>query len=70
MTPPEPLEKQLPRVAMLGAVVGIAGILLFVVLWMVLEGQPNTVRLFVSLCLPPGIMALLVGGYMLVSRPR
>lgn len=68
MTTPPDLNQQIPRIVLLGAVIGVAAILLFLVFWLILEGQPNAVRLFVSLCLPPGIMALLVGAYILVSR--
>ena len=59
----------IPRVVLSGAALAIIGIVLFAVLWSVLAGVDSFPRLILSMCVPPTIMAAIVGVYMLVVRP-
>jgi hypothetical protein len=71
--PPNPVNRRaLSRAGIFGAVLGVAAIMLFVVFWVVLGqiGLTQFARLFLALCLPPAIIAALVGGYVLIARPR
>lgn len=70
-------EKQNPfdsstvrRMVIAGAVLAVGGIILFVVLWLGLgsAGIQQFPRLILSMCIPPAIIALVLGGYFLVSR--
>ncbi|MDZ4764739.1 MAG: hypothetical protein SGI73_09320 [Chloroflexota bacterium] len=56
----------------IGGVLAVTGILLFVILWVVLgsAGLSNVQRLFISLCLPPAILAGGVGAFVLFMRPK
>lgn len=70
---PNPVNrKALSRAGVFGAVLGVAAIILFVVFWIVFGqmGLTQFARLFLALCLPPAIIAALVGGYVLIARPR
>ncbi|MEP7290741.1 MAG: hypothetical protein ABI835_03110 [Chloroflexota bacterium] len=75
-TPPEPINpvnrKALSRAGIAGAVLGVAAILLFVVFWVVLGalGVTKIPQLFLSLCVPPALMAGLVLIYARVFRAR
>jgi hypothetical protein len=53
----------------MGAVLGLGGILLFVSLWIVLGnwGMDQFQRLIITACLPPALIALLIGGYLLLQ---
>ena len=71
--PTSPLNRRsLSRVSVLGVSLSIGGIALVVILWLVLGnlGLEQFPRLFISLCLPPAVMAGLIGGYILLVRPR
>ncbi len=75
-TPPEPItpfnRKSLSRAGIVGAVLGVVGILLFLGFWVVL-GQAGTAqapRLFLSLCIPPALIGIGMLLYVLVSRRR
>lgn len=68
---PEPLNlKNLSRASIVGVALAIGGIILFVVLWVVLgnAGVDQFARLLMSMCIPPALMAALVGGYFLFGR--
>jgi|FLYN01.1.fsa_nt_gi hypothetical protein len=68
-----PFSKEtLSKASTLGVSLGIGGVALFVTLWLVLGsvGVEQIPRLLISLCLPPAIMAGVLGGYMLLVRPR
>jgi len=68
-----PFSKEtLSKASTLGVTLGVGGVALFVVIWLLLEnaGLEQIPRLLISLCLPPAIMAGLIGGYMLLARPR
>ena len=58
--------------ALVGAILGTLSIILFVVLWIVLGkiGAAQMLRLFLSLCVPPAIVAALFGAYILYARSR
>lgn len=70
---PNPMNRStLSRAAIVGVVLAIGGILLFLGLWVVL-GQMGTSaapRLFVSLCIPPAVIGVIIGVYVLVFRSR
>ncbi|MCC6801697.1 MAG: hypothetical protein IT319_02340 [Anaerolineae bacterium] len=71
--PPSPVNRRaLSRASIFGAILGVTAIILFVVFWVVLGnlGVTQFARLFLALCLPPGIIAAIVGGYVLIARPR
>ncbi|GEM_PF-487011 len=63
--------KTFSRAGLVGAVLGTLGILLFVGIWLVtgstdLDAFP---RLIIALCVPPSIIAIIMGVYVLVVRP-
>jgi hypothetical protein len=69
---PNPLDKQsISRIGIAGAALGTLAVALFAGLWFGL-GMTNLdvfPRLVIAICLPPAIMAALLGGYILVRRP-
>ncbi|MBL8130801.1 MAG: hypothetical protein JNL42_03010 [Anaerolineae bacterium] len=68
---PSPFDSAtLRRMLVAGAVLAVGGIILFVLLWLALgsANMQNFPRLILSLCIPPAIIALLLGGYFLISR--
>ena len=69
---PNPIHRALSRASIIGAVLGIAAIILFVILWVVLSGTSLSLiaRILLSLCIPPALLAALMGAYLLVIRPR
>lgn len=70
---PNPVSRAaLSRALVIGAVLGIGAIILFVVLWVALgsTGLNDLARLFLSICIPPAIVAALIGGYLLIWRSR
>jgi len=72
-TPVNPVNRtNLTRAMIAGGVLGVIAIILFVVLWVVLGnmGLASFARLFLSLCLPPAIIAALLVVYIRVARPR
>ncbi len=70
---PSPLNgRNLTRAGIAGAALALLGIILFIVLWVVLgsfklDAMP---RLFASLCIPPAIIAAIMGIYILVRKPK
>ncbi|MBL8163791.1 MAG: hypothetical protein JNJ61_17525 [Anaerolineae bacterium] len=69
---PNPLNKQsLSRASIVGIGLAVLGIALFLVLWIVFgqSGMETLPRLIVSLCVPPAIIAALIGAYVLFVRP-
>lgn len=69
---PNPLDKQtISRIGIVGAILGMLAVGLFAGLWFGLGTTSLDVfpRLVIAICLPPAIMAALVGGYMLLKRP-
>ncbi|MFN8373234.1 MAG: hypothetical protein U0694_10215 [Anaerolineae bacterium] len=57
---------------MVGFLLSVFGIILFIVLWIVFgqSGMEAFPRLVLSLCLPPAAIALVMGIYILVVRPK
>jgi hypothetical protein len=64
-------SKLITRMVIAGGLVGVIGIALFFGLWVVLGAIPTTpfVRVVLSVCLPPIILATIFGMYYLVVRP-
>lgn len=65
-------RKSLSRAGVIGGVLAVVGIILFVVLWLAL-GQTDMdaiARLLIAFCLPPALLALGAGAYMLVVKPK
>lgn len=54
-----------------GAGLAVLGIVLFILIWVVLGNMEvaQFPRLILSVCVPPALMALLLGGYVLLVRP-
>lgn len=66
---PAPMDsKRIMRASVFGVGLAVFGIIAFVVLWLGLSGLENAPRLFASLCVPPLLIAVIVGVYTLVSR--
>lgn len=69
---PNPLNKQsLSRASVVGVGLAGLGIALFLILWFVLgqSGMETLPRLIVALCVPPAVIATLIGAYVLFIRP-
>ncbi len=72
MTNPSPLNgRNLSRATGVAILLSAGGVILFLLLWVLLgnAGTDPLARLIVSMCVPPGIIAALVGGYFLLVRP-
>ena len=68
---PNPLNKQnLSKATLIAAVMAVGGIALFFVIWMALADLNQFARLMLAMCVPPGVMAALVGGYLLLVQPK
>jgi hypothetical protein len=68
---PQPLNtRNLSRATIIATGMGIVGIVMFVVLWVVLSQTDldAIARLLIAFCIPPGLMAGGVGAFMLL-RP-
>lgn len=66
---PNPINRNaLSRGLIAGAVLAVLGIILFFVLWNALSGTEQLARLFIALCVPPGIIGVIVGVYALFFR--
>lgn len=52
-----------------GAILAVVGIALFFVIYIALANNEPVVRLFVAMCVPPAIIAAIIGVYVLVARP-
>lgn len=63
-------RQSLSRATLLAAVIAVGGIALFFILWVVLADLNQFARLMLSLCVPPGVMAAVVGGYLLLVQPK
>lgn len=70
---PNPLNQQnLSRATLIAIALAVAGIIFFIALWIVLgtTGVDQVTRLLLSLCLPPGLIAIIIGGYFLLVQPK
>jgi hypothetical protein len=65
-------RKTLTRASMAGIGLAIFGIVLFGVLWVVLAqtGLQPLARLIAALCIPPAVIAGILGLYVLYARPN
>ena len=71
--PPNPVNPEaIKRASTFGAFLGVFGIIAFVVLWVLLgnAGAEQIPRLFLSLCIPPALIGLIVLGYIFYARSR
>lgn len=73
MTPPSnPMNKRtITRAGIVGALLAVLGIGLFMGIWIILGnfGVADFPRLISALCIPPGIIAAIMGIYILIARP-
>ena len=62
----------LMRASVIGAILGIVAIVTFVLLWILLgqAGAEQVPRLFVSLCVPPALIGVIILVYVLYTRSR
>jgi hypothetical protein len=70
---PNPVNPEaLKRASIVGGALGVFGIVAFVLLWVLLgqAGAEQIPRLFLSLCVPPALIGLMVLGYVFYSRSR
>lgn len=70
--PPTPIDrKSVSRAGVVGALLGALAIGLFFALWIFTgsAGVEPFPRLVISICVPPIILAVLAGVYLLVVRP-
>ncbi len=68
---PQPTDrKRLTRALVIGAILSAAGVVLFLLLFFGMSGVDSAPRLFVSMCIPPAVIALVLGAYLLISRGR
>jgi len=70
---PEPINtKTIWRVAIAGAALAVVGIGSFIGLWILLgeAGFSDVPRLFASMCIPPALIAGIIGVYILVFNPH
>ncbi|PJF31599.1 MAG: hypothetical protein CUN52_02725 [Phototrophicales bacterium] len=71
-TPPPQLDtKTISRIGISGAILGAIIIGLFLLLWFVTGdmGMSSFPRLVISVCIPPTLIALIFGIYLLTTRP-
>jgi hypothetical protein len=64
-------KRLISQVSIAGFVLSLIGLGMFALLWIVL-GNANVdtfMRLFISICVPPMVMAAVVGAYILIARP-
>ncbi len=70
---PDPLNKKtLTRASMAGVGLAIFGIVLFGILWVALAqtGLQPLARLIAALCIPPAVIAAILGVYVLTRKPN
>jgi hypothetical protein len=63
-TPPKP---NILKIVSIGFGLSVLGIILFLGLYFGLSGVTVLTRLLVAMCVPPLVIALLIGGYALVT---
>lgn len=70
---PSPFDsKRILRASTVGVGLAVFGIVAFIILWVALgnAGLDDAPRLFAAMCVPPLLIALLFGGYVLIRRGR
>ena len=68
---PDPINKRsLTRASVAGAIIGASAVITFIVLWIILGnwGMDQFARLVISVCIPPALIALIMGAYFLLIR--
>lgn len=65
-------NRRLTRGLLLGIVLALLAVGLFIALWMAFgsAGLDTLPRLILALCIPPAVIAVLVGGFALLTRRR
>ncbi|GAB4315199.1 MAG: hypothetical protein Kow00117_07240 [Phototrophicales bacterium] len=63
-------RKALTRAAVAGVILAGIGIVLFIGIWILLDDIDALPRLFVALCIPPGVIAIILGVFFLIVRPK
>jgi len=63
-------RQRLQRALVFGALLSALGVVLFLGFYIVLGSLESAPRLFLSLCVPPAIIALIMGVYMLTRVRR
>lgn len=61
----------LKRGAVAGVILAVLGIGLFIIIYLIMgsAGASQAGRLFGALCIPPAIIGVLLGAYVLIARP-
>ncbi|CAG1772779.1 hypothetical protein BAC2_03021 [uncultured bacterium] len=59
----------LSKPLIMGAVLAVLGVVLFLVIYIALAESEAIIRLFVAMCVPPAVIAAIIGVYVLVARP-
>jgi hypothetical protein len=70
---PDPMNAgNIARASRIGLAVAAGGVILFLVVWFVLEplGVDHVPRIVIAVCLPPALIALVAGGYVLLIPSR
>lgn len=67
---PGPLRQSISRASIVGVGLAVFGIILFLVLWSFFgqAGLSSMPRLIGALCIPPAVIAALIGAYVLFIR--
>jgi len=65
-------QKSMSKATVIGISLSVGGIVLFLVLYALLgnAGVEQFTRIALSVCAPPTLMAALLGGYFLLTRPK
>ena len=63
-------NKLISKTVIAGLVIAAAAIGLFFILWLALASLEPFLRLFLSVCVPPALMAGVIGVYILSTRHR
>ncbi len=68
---PGPVKQGLSKGSVIGVGLSVFALILFAILWKVFEqlGMDYLPRLFASVCIPPAVIAGLIGAYVLLIRP-
>lgn len=71
MTPPKndnPAPSPLRTPLIVGVGVAAAGVILFILIYGLMSAAAPTARLFTALCVPPAVIAVGIGLYVLLAR--
>lgn len=59
-----------PRILAAGAALAVIGVVAFILLWVMMGNVATLPRLLVAMCIPPAIIAAILGVYILVTRAK